>query len=696
MKLLCAILLCIPYILFAQGELQESISKFNRSNSLIDKAILADDISWKLKDINPDSSLFYAEEALKFSIESGQKEIEAYSLAGIGNYHKRKENYTIALDFYLKSLSVRKEFGDLKILAGGYNQLGILYKQQEKYDSAAFYFSIGISIVRQTEFRDILLKLYDGYAMTLYHLGEAESALAYLDSTFVLAEQIDNALTIAKSIQNKGVINQYLGHNRLALKFYEESGKYYQSLGNINGQIEVMINQASVFLTIGKRQEAERLLLNAEKQSANLGFEDNLFIIYMDLAQLYKSSDLAERKTYLEKAYDNAIIYDKVPAQIESGIEIGMLAISTGEIDEAYDKIVEIKGLENNLTKKSLFNLYLLESEYWEAVYDYEQALSYSRKALSLKDSLHRNLNDLQDMSALLENERFEKGIAIEQLRTSQAEKLGIQAKLSRDRIIIWALVVGVILLTLLFFGKRKRLKIEHDKKLQEERFKSELKQKANEADLLFLEESLNLETNIRKKIGRDLHDHLGSKLAVIQIRLDSMAKHIIGRAKEKDQLNDVITLVEKSCKDVRVIAHDLISHDFAKDSLDKSFNNHCKSISDSGRLRINYALIGDPYPVSINMKKHIYATVTLLIDNIIQHAKAKNANLQLFYHDDCMNIELDDDGIGFNPEIKYSNSGVGIDNAMNRIEKINGTIEIDGKENHGTFISISIPINNE
>ncbi len=188
MKLLCAILFLIPFFLFSQNQLHESISKLNESNSDFDKAQLASDIAWDLKDINPDSSLYYAQQALKYSRSSNQKKIEAYSLSDIGNYHKRKENYSEARKFYLLSLSIRINIENLKDIAGGYNQLGLLYKQQEKYDSAAYFFSKGISIIRNTEYKGEILRLYDGYAMTLYHLGKPKSALAYLDSTFTLAK----------------------------------------------------------------------------------------------------------------------------------------------------------------------------------------------------------------------------------------------------------------------------------------------------------------------------------------------------------------------------------------------------------------------------------------------------------------------------------------------------------------------------
>ncbi len=692
MKLLFAILFFIPFTLISQESLEQTISKYNSTNSTIEKAKYASDIAWGLKDINPDSSLYYAEMAQGFSKETGQKEIEAYSLSDIGNYYKRREDYKTALRNYLSSLTIRKELGKPKIIAAGYNQIGLLYKQQEKYDSAIVFFSKGISEVSKTEHLDELLRLYDGYAMTLYHLGNAESALAYLDTTFILANQIDDDLTIAKSVQNKGVINQYLGRDRLALKFYKEAELCYKSFGNINGQIEVMINQASILLNIGKDKEAERLLLNAEKQSIEAGFRDNLFIIYLDLGQLYKSDNIELRKAYLQKAYENAMMFDKIPAQIESGIELGILALKTDNTDEVLTKINAIKRQSSHLTNESKVKLYQLESNYWADFGNYKRALNYSQKAFSLKDSLFQNLNDLQDLSSTLENERYEKELALEQLRTSRAEKVSIQAKRGKDKIFIWALILGIALLSLLYFTNRKRLKIKHEKELQEERFQIALKEKEYETDHLFFEEVLSLETEIRKKIGRDLHDHLGSKLAVVQITLESIESRGLDGA--TNQLKEAIDLVDKSCKDVREISHDLIEHEISKYGLDKLFVQHCSSISKSGFLEIEYSTVGNPYQLPLAVKKHLYTTVILLVDNIIKHAKAHKASLQLFYHDDCINVQLDDDGIGMRIGMSEKTQGFGLINAKERIEKIKGTIEIDSPKNNGTLISISVPIN--
>ncbi len=206
----------------------------------------------------------------------------------------------------------------------------------------------------------------------------------------------------------------------------------------------------------------------------------------MDLGELYKSKNIDLRKIYLQKAYENAITYDKAHAQIEIGTQLGLLAIDKGNRIEAYEKLEDVKSIDAPISKKNQFDIYFLESKFWEASNDYKQALKYSNKALIINQSLNQDLNELQDISALLNNEKYEKEIAIEQLKRIQADKEKIRAKLSRDKIIIAGLLLGVILLILLFFSTRRRLKIEHELKIGEERFKNEQMQKTHEVNLLF------------------------------------------------------------------------------------------------------------------------------------------------------------------------------------------------------------------
>jgi signal transduction histidine kinase len=680
-------------LVFSQSNAEDDINAFHSSKSDVEKAQLASDIAWELRNSLPDSSLHYAEEALRLSVQTNQPKIQAYSLADIGNYYKRSENYLLALKYYKNSLSVREKIKDLELTISGYNQIALLFKQQEKYDSAAYYFETGLSLLKQKPNSVLTLKLYDGYAMTLYHLGEAERALAYLDSSYVLAENVQDSAVIANVLQRKGVIRQYLGQPSLALKYYAEADAYFHNLGDINGEIDIKINQASVYQQQGQMDEAEKALLAAEKQSIQNGFKNNLFSIYTNLADLYQN-ELPRSKAYYEKAYENAERFNKVPAQIETGIALGFIALKQDEVTEAGQRIQEIDSLmqSNVLKTPIILDFYRLKAGYFKALNDYQEAYRYANKAMWLKDSVHNELNHLQDLSAILDHERNEKKLALEALKTSRAENERIVAESRLSRLVMWSLVVILFFLILLFLGRRKRLKIAHEKKMEKQRFKTALKQKEVEADLLFLQESLKLETKIRQKIGRDLHDNLGSKLAVIQISLEGISQNKPeNRPDEEKELERITELVEQSCEEMRTISHDLIQQNQAAQSLHFYLKNYVDTILQTGALEIDYNLVGEPYDVSFQMKKHIYAVVSLLLDNVIKHAQAKEASLQLFYHEDSINFEIIDNGIGFNHNGKRK-KGVGLNNAQHRIQQLNGTIDIDSNHGKGTIISITIP----
>ncbi len=664
--------------------------QFEDMNLKIERAQKASDLAWKLKDSYPDSSLQYAQDALRLSKETNQKKLEAFSLSDIGNYYKRKEKYELAYNYYLESLEIRKELDNLEDIISVYNQIGLLFKQQEKYDSAAIYFSAGITKLKADELPQLKLKLYDGYALTLYHIGRSEEALTYADKAYLLAEAIGDSLSLAKSIQNKGAINLYLGNYLLALNYFERAEMLYADLQNINGRIDTWINQAAILSLQGENRKAESLLLKAEEKSLSHGFLGNLFNIYMDLALIYKT-DRFKSQAYYQMAYTNAVQTDKLHGRIESAIQLGLLAIEFDELLKAEKFISELDTFDiHTKPLKIRFDFYRLKSAYFGRTNAHEESLVYLTKAMEIQDSLFKSINHLQDIFAMLDYERNEKELTKEKLRRSLAEQESINNKNARNQMLIWFLGLSLVLLALLFFAKRKRLKVEHEKRLQEAKYEALIKEKTYEANLTFFNESLKLEQEIREKIGRDLHDELGSKLAVIQMTLEGLK-----RKKNESAFKQVIGLVDQSCKDMRLISHDLIHQDFASKSLPNALEKHCESITSSGGLKIDFGLIGIPRKLPFDIKKHLHAIVTLLIDNIIQHAQANKASLQLFYHNDSINIELIDNGKGFEL-VDIDNRGVGLHNAKIRIKEIGGSLEIETAKDNGTYISIIIPMDNE
>jgi signal transduction histidine kinase len=76
--------------------------------------------------------------------------------------------------------------------------------------------------------------------------------------------------------------------------------------------------------------------------------------------------------------------------------------------------------------------------------------------------------------------------------------------------------------------------------------------------------------------------------------------------------------------------------------------------------------------------------------DNIIKHARADHAFVQLYCRDGELIISIEDDGIGFD---YTSEKGRGLQILENRVVALRGSLEFSSNEGTGTAIMIVIPL---
>jgi signal transduction histidine kinase len=89
-----------------------------------------------------------------------------------------------------------------------------------------------------------------------------------------------------------------------------------------------------------------------------------------------------------------------------------------------------------------------------------------------------------------------------------------------------------------------------------------------------------------------------------------------------------------------------------------------------------------------------IYRIILELINNIVKHANATKATVQLIKYPDYINITIEDNGKGFDvSKINDEKTGIGLGNVAARVNYLKGKIEIDTRPGKGTTIVIDIPL---
>lgn len=204
-------------------------------------------------------------------------------------------------------------------------------------------------------------------------------------------------------------------------------------------------------------------------------------------------------------------------------------------------------------------------------------------------------------------------------------------------------------------------------------------------SEKIVIEERKNLtafikgEDEERKRIGKELHDNIGSKL--------SFLKRFVSDKFKDDEVTETIDTI---CNDVRNLSHEISPSDLKIVGFKNAVEDLTKTLSEQTSLDIEFSSFQFPEIFNEDISVQLYRVIQEAFNNIFKHANAKHVDVQLIGHEDTITISIEDDGDGFN--VLKAENGLGLKNMQSRIQQIGGAFSLDSAHNKGSSILISIP----
>ena len=87
-----------------------------------------------------------------------------------------------------------------------------------------------------------------------------------------------------------------------------------------------------------------------------------------------------------------------------------------------------------------------------------------------------------------------------------------------------------------------------------------------------------------------------------------------------------------------------------------------------------------------------MYRILQEIVNNAIKHANAKDISVSISQIENELQIKISDNGIGFDYESKKKKS-FGLTNIQNRVQEINGNLEVESNQTKGTNYSIKVKL---
>ena len=255
-----------------------------------------------------------------------------------------------------------------------------------------------------------------------------------------------------------------------------------------------------------------------------------------------------------------------------------------------------------------------------------------------------------------------------------------------------------------------KRMKIAYDQATiyaQELREEIDQREKAEEAlvrseELRRRQAAQEAREQERKRLAEELHDETMAELASVVVDLGFFTRHSGPLPLELDEgLGELRTRVRDSERNLRQIVSGIFPSLLTNLGLVSALRSHFDDLAGrpspgSGPMEIVLAAAGlDDGRLPEDVEIAAYRVVQQAVTNAIQHAHASKMEVELTWKGAELQLGIADDGVGFDVE-RLDRTGAsghfGLINLRDRIEGLNGAIEINSKESAGTKIRATVP----
>lgn len=617
---------------------------------------------------------------------------KAYRLIELLNNSEEKRNSLSKISFKYHSLNDLKKLNEISSklvvdakeakdstnLAVAYRGKSALFKSQQQYDSAYYYYIKTEKIYAKRNEEENLAKTRLNKGITQLWMADyygADSSLLQAHSYYKKKNDNDNIIICLNQL---GLVANKVNEYERALIYFNSALKTINETDVENKEHLRSICYNNIGLVYINKKD----YLNAKKyfelglNNSNIEKEDpelySTIINYLGFTKL-KLKDYTQLPNLF---FESQKINDSLGLSARNIVtDINLSEYYAATKDSA--KSLQFANKAYNVSKEKGFASYKLLAMQQLALVDKKNSTKYSNQYVEESDSLKIAEGKSKNRFARIELETDE--IIVERDKVSEENKMILYSSI---------VVLGVFLI---FFYIRNQKNKERE---------NLLKQKQQEATqeiyrLIILQQNKFNEgkTSEKNKISKEIHDGVLGRLFGLRLNLDGLNSHNDPASIEKrmDYLNE-LKIIEQ---DLREISHELSRE---KHIIINNFviilNNLLETQSTTNKTKLIVEMDEkiEWEKISSVIKINIYRIIQECFQNINKYANAETIILEILKNDkNEIILSILDDGIGFETEKKIK--GIGIKNIISRVKEMKGKLEIKSKLGKGTQIEIRIPI---
>lgn len=200
-----------------------------------------------------------------------------------------------------------------------------------------------------------------------------------------------------------------------------------------------------------------------------------------------------------------------------------------------------------------------------------------------------------------------------------------------------------------------------------------------------------------RARIGRELHDDVNQRLALLSVEIQRIREaNPITYGELRSQMEELGKRTSEISSAVQSLSHELHSSKLESLGLVSAMKGFCRDFGDKHKVQIAFDNEGVPSGVPQEVSLCLFRVMQEGLQNALKHSGVRAFQVRLRGSPTYIQLIVRDSGLGFDPELVKDTQGLGLVSMQERVRLVKGTISITSRPQSGTEIDVRVPLSAE
>ena len=195
-----------------------------------------------------------------------------------------------------------------------------------------------------------------------------------------------------------------------------------------------------------------------------------------------------------------------------------------------------------------------------------------------------------------------------------------------------------------------------------------------------------------RQRLARELHDSVTQSLYGISLQAEAASRAMTAGdpAPVASNLQEIRETTQEALGEMRLLLFELRPPLLEERGLFGALQSRLGAVE--SRAGLVTELHGDASArLNPETEQELYRLAQEALNNVLKHAHARHVTVRLDVSADRAILEVADDGIGFEPELR-NGGGFGLPGMRERAERLGGTLQVESTTGTGTRVCVEVP----